>query len=504
MRPGGPRPRHRGALGLWLAFAAVPAAAQVSPLTSQTLFFYQAANKYGGNYLAADAGAVWSDNILRTAGGSSDTLLLLGLSGDVSGEGGHFDYRLSSNLALAKYLSGNFPTKPIGFLDGLATLRIVPGFFSWIARETYSQVQINVYAPASPENLVNMNFITTGPRFTLRPTLRTSVRLDALYSYLNTSSYSYLSTSSGSPVFSNFDNHRYGGRLTIDRAFSESAKLYLKGEYEKVEFKDQMNNHNFSIGTAEGGYNLTDARTVFDVSGGYSRLRVYDVPGTVESVAGERETLQTEEFEEPTWKLLLSRLITPSERLGVNASQQFIDAAGSFRANFDQAAPTIAPALLASGNPFLQRFFGVNWHIQGVRTAFNISLYKSSSRYLLTNLNVNTNVHDYDSKGASALLSRELSPVLRWNIGVNYEHVNQTGTQTPGVPAQSATGHSAITNLQWQVGEHLGLRFVYAYSSWGGVATNQVGVIASWVFVKPQASAAQALPALSPTTPIAR
>jgi hypothetical protein len=490
MRPGGPRPRYRGALGLWLTLTTLPAAAQVSPLSGQSLFYHQAANNYAGNYLAVDGGAIWTDNILRTAGGSSDTLLLLGLSGDVSGEGGRFDYRLSSNLALLKYLSGSFPTRPTGFLDGRATLKIVPGFFSWIARESYSQVQINLYAPVTPENLVSLNYISTGPRFTLRPTLRTSVRLDALYAYLNSSSVS--------SQYTNLDNHRYGGNLTVNRAYSELASLYLKGKYEKVEFKDQVNNNNFSIGTAEGGYKLLDGRTVFDISGGYSQLRVYDVLNTVEGPGGTRETLSTEEFQEPVWKLQLSRLITPSQRLGLNASQQFIDAASAFPLGFDQPVPTGAPGLLASGAAFLQRQFGADWRIEGVRTALSIELAKYTSRYLVR---VTANENDHETKIANALLTRQLSPVLKWGIGVNYERLNQIGTQIPGLTLQSATEYGAIANLQWRVGEHLALRFVYAYSSFGGVATNQVGVIASWSLIGPGANTSQALPALAPIAP---
>jgi hypothetical protein len=498
MRPGGLRPRHRGALGLWLAFAAVPAAAQVSPLTTQSLFQYQATNNRGGNYLAVDGGVVWSDNVLGTEGGASDTLLLFGLSGNVSGEGGRADYHLSTNLALLKYLSGSFPTRPVGFLDGVVTFKIVPGFFSWIARETYSQAQINLNAPASPENLVSLNYITTGPRFTMRPTLRTSVRLEALYSIINTSSYSYATPGTGSNQYTNFDNHRYGGNLKIDRAFSDIASLYLKGDYEKVEFKDEVNYNNFSLATAEAGYNLSEGRTFLDAAGGYSWLRIYDVLSTVDSVGGERESLATEEFQKPTWRFELSRLIAPTQRLGLHASQQFIDAAEAFRLGFDQPAPTIAPPVLGTGNAYLQRYYGLDWQIQGVRTGLSVSLAKVTSDYLVTTINATDN----EIKLANAALTRVLSPVLRGDLVLSWERVNQIGTTPPGIPAQSGSGHGARADLQWQVGAHLGVRFLYSYTSWLGVSTNQVGVIASWPFVTPQANTAQALPALSPISPV--
>jgi hypothetical protein len=491
MRPGGPHPRFRGALALWLMLAAVPAAAQVSPLNSQTLFYHQAtaANVYGGEYLAVDGGVIYTDNVERTANGSGDTLLMLGLSGNTRQEGSRLDYHLSSNLALLKYFSGTFPTRPTGFLDGLAALKIVPGFFSWIVRETYSQVQINLYAPVTPENLVSLNYITTGPRFTVQPTLRTSVRLDALYSYVN--------TSSPSALYSNFDNHRYGGILDINRAFSEAASLYLKANYEKVEFKDQVANNNFSIGRAEGGYKLGDGRTVFDISGGYSQLRVYDVLTTVESPGGSRESRHTETFEEPIWQVSISRLITPFQRLSLNASQRFADAASGFRLGFDEPVPTIAPTQFASANPFKQREAGLDWRLQGTRTSLDIGLLALRARYVTVSTN------DYDSKNVHALLTRELSPVLKWAIGASYQRQNQAGPQSTGTVAESSKVWTALTDLNWQVGERLALRFIYTHSSWSGLySDNQIGVIASWALISKQATVPQGLPALSPISPV--
>jgi hypothetical protein len=488
MRPGVPRPRHRGVIGLWLTLAAVPASAQVSQLTSQSLITYQAGN-YAGNYLAADGGVIYTDNVQRTSSGTGETLLMVGLSGDTSRQGTRLDYHLASNLALVKYLSSTFPTRPTGYLDGLASLKIVPGLFSWIVRDTYSQVQINLYAPVTPENLVSINNITTGPRFTLTPTLRTTVRLDVLYSYLN--------TSSASPDYVNFDNHRYGGDLRIERAFSEAASLYLKGHYEKVDFKDQTTNNNFSIGSAEAGYQLTNGRTVLDFSGGYSRLRVYDVLGSVEGIGGSRETLTTEEFDEPIWRVEISRLITPTQRVALSASQQFTDAASAFRLGFDQSVPTIAPPQLATGNAFKQRLARADWFIQGTRTVLDLSLVALRERYLIETVN------DRDSEIASAQLTRQLSPVLGWHIGVSYERNQQVGAPAPGVSTQSSKVVNAITDLNWQVGERLAMRFIYAYSRQSGAYTdNQIGVLASWALSGSQTRTMQYAPTLSPISPV--
>lgn len=493
MRPGGPHPRRRGALALWLALAALPAAAQITPLTGQSLSIYRPSNAFTGDYLAAEGGFIYTDNVARTANASDQVLVTVGLSGDISREGPRLDYRLSSNLALLKYLGGAYPTEPSGYLDGTLKFKIVPGFLTWIVRETFSEVQIDPYTPATPNNLVNLNFVTTGPRFTLRPTLRTSVTLDALYSYVT--------SSSAAQQFANLDSHRYGGDLRIDRAFSETASLYLKGHYEKVDFKDQVTNNDFSIGEASAGYQLTDGRTVFDLSGGYSQLRVYDVLTTVEGPGGSRETQTTEQFNEPIWKVDVSRLITPNQRIALHASEQFTDATSQFRLGFDAPVPTMAPQPFATSDPFKQRQYTVDWRWQAARTVVNVSLLELRQHFLLNTFN------DLQSKSANVQLTRLLSPVLIWDLGASISHYEQLGTAPANAVEPVPTGQSSkiygvTTGLRWQVGQHLAMRFIYTHSRQNGVyGENQIGVIASWALLGANASIMQSAAGLAPVAP---
>ena len=491
MRPGGPRPRYRRALALWLTVVTVPATAQVALVTGQSLIA-QSANTYSGDHLAADGGLIYTDNVQRTQSGSSQTLLLLGLSGDLSHEGPRLDYRLASNLAVLKYLGGAYPTQPTGYLDGAVYLKIVPGFFTWLARDTYSQLQIDPLLPLTPENLENVNYFTTGPRFTIRPTLRTSVTLDALYSYLV--------TTSSSPQYVNLDNHRYEGKLNIERAFSEAARLYIKADYAKIDFKDQVNNNNYAIGKASGGYHLSSGRTEFDISGGYSRVHVYDV--LVEAAgAGSRETRETQTFESPIWALDVSRLITPNQRLALMAKQEFTDPAAAFRLGFDQAVPFIAPQR-ATGQAFKQRTFGLNWTLQGTRTSLQASVAGYQERYVLSTVN------DRNVKIANVLLTRQLSPMLSWDISVSYQDQQLVGAPssaggTETVAGQSAKTIGAMTDLRWQVGERLALRFLYAHSSQHDVyRDNQIGVTASWALLGAHGPVTQAFPGLTPISPV--
>jgi len=142
--------------------------------------------------------------------------------------------------------------------------------------------------------------------------------------------------------------------------------------------------------------------------------------------------------------------------------------------------------------------------LQGPRTSLEVGLWESQQRYLL---NSTSNVYDSNSKAANVLLRRQLSPVLSWDIAVSYQQLQQVappstagGTET--VVGQSAKIFGAATDLRWQVGERLALRFLYAHSSQHDVyRDNQIGVTASWALLGAQPPVTQAFPGLTPISP---
>jgi len=459
----------------------------MGPLTGQSLFFNQASNAQA-NSLAVNAGLLYTSNATYTANATNATLALVGLSGNITYQGPRLDYHLLSDISVAKYLNGTFPTEPSGSLDAGAQLQIVPGFFSWIVQNTYSQVLINPYVPVTTNNLENINNFSTGPRFTLRPTLRTSVTLEGTYSYVS---------GSAPAGFVNIDSQRYRGSLKAERAFSSTSSLYVRGSYEKVDFKDQVDNNNFSLGEAVAGYSLSDARTALDISGGYSKVRVEDVLVPVHSIIGVVEERETQTSGGLTWNFNLSRLITPSQRVALFGGQQYTDAATALRASFNQPGSGIAPTQLAAGGPFQGRTFGAGWHFEALRTRLDVSVASSRTRYLVISpLTPNTN-----AKFANVALARQLSPVLTWDIGATYQRWNNIGGQAPINGQASWNMFTAFTSLQWRVGERLGLRFFYQRSSQFGVGSNQVGIMASYDLISGARQAIAELPQLLPTSP---
>jgi hypothetical protein len=466
-------------MGFLLALAALPAAAQIGPLSNQTLFFDQASNAHRGNYLEADTGLIYTDNVTRAQNGSGDTLALLGLVGDASRVGPRLDYRLASDIALVKYLRSNFQTQPFGYLDGSGQLWIVPGFFSWTGRETYTQTVIDPFAPVTADNLESLNYVTTGPRFTLHPTLRTTLTLDGTYSYMN--------SSSKSPLYVNIDNHRYSGVVTFSHAISNSSSVYITGSHDKVEFTDQADNNNFRQDQALAGFKITGARTVLDLSGGYTKLHEA-VLATVQTLRGPRELPQSQVPGGAVWRVDLSRQISPSSRLSLHAVKQVTDSANLLRLNLDQPVATTAAYRLTTGDPFTDSELGATWQFAAARTSFTLGYLDIRERYKIHPTS------DRNVKDATALLGRQLSPVLNWDIGAEFER------QEFAIGGSSNTVN-AITSLGWQVGRQLRLRFLYAHSALTphGYAENQVGVMASYAFIEGTQGSTQ--PGAQPAAP---
>ncbi len=446
-----------------LALPALPVAAQIGPLTSQSLFFNQASNARRGNYLEADAGLVYTDDVSRMEGGSGDTLALLALVADANRRGTRLDYRLSSDLALAKYLRSDYQTQPFGYLDGAADLWIVPGFFAWTGRETYAQTVIEPFAPVTPDNLEGLNYVTTGPRFTLRPTLRTTITVDGTYSYIN--------SSSKSPLYVNLDNHRYGGDATVSRAFSNTSSVYITGSADKVEFRDQVENTNFTLRQGLAGYRLGDSRTVLDVSGGYAQVRVLGLV-TVQTLRGPRQVPQTQTPSGAIWRLELSRQTSPASRLSLTALKQVTDAANLFRLNIDQPVASTVADRLTAGDSFANRQLGATWQFLASRTSLVLGYLDIREHYTIHPTS------DRTVRNATALIGRQLNPVLSADIGAEYMHQNFA---TVG----SSNTVNVIANIRWRLSPQIGLRFLYAHSALTphGYAENQIGVLASYAFV---------------------
>ncbi len=484
-------------LGILLVLVSLAARAQTGPITIQSLFLNQSSNSHHGNYLEADAGLLYTDNVTLTPGGSGDTLALIGLVGDLERlDAPRFDYHLDSDIALVKYFKGQYDTQPFGYLDAYGLFKIEPGLLSWIGRDTFTQLVIDPNQPPTPDNLETINYITTGPQLTLKPTLRTTITADATYSYVE--------SNSKSPAYVNINNYRLGGDLKIERAFSNSLSAYVSGNYSNVRFSDTVDNTDFAYETGAAGINFGDARTVLSISGGYTvaqlkptnneplplpRLHLDFLPMMY---LAEPPAADNQNPSGTNWSVSLSRLISPTQRLAFSAIKQITDAANLFQLNLSQPVPGNNQTQLANGQPFTYRAYTATWTYDTGRTKITLNGLESTARYSLTpQLN-----HDTDA--LNALVARQLNPSFNLELGTLYEHDNYS-------VGFSQNTLNIITSLRWQLGPKIKLRFFYTYLkvSPNGYTDNQVGVIASYAlstaaqatdtFMHPTSSASQPL-----------
>ena len=338
---------------------------------------------------------------------------------------------------------------------------------------------IDPFAPVTPDNLEAINYATTGPRFTLRPTLRTTVTLNGTYSYMN--------SSSKSPLYVNIDNHRYAGDVTLSHAFSNTSSAYITGSHEKVEFTDQVDNNNFRQDQALAGLKFANARTVLNLSGGYAKLHEAGL-ATVQTLRGPRELPQSQVPSGAVWSVDLSRQTSPSSGLSLHAAKHVTDAANLFRLNLDQPVPGSAAVRLTTGDPFTDRELGATWRFTAARTSFTVAYLDLRERYKMHPTS------DRNVKDATALLGRQLSPVLNWDIGAEFQR------QDFAIGGSSDTVN-AITSLRWRIARQLSLRFLYAHSGLtaNGYTENQVGVTASYAFIEGAPGSTQ--PGVQPAAP---
>ncbi len=456
--------RLRWALGL-LAFLALSAHAQQGgPIIAQNLFFNQASGAHAGNYLDAQAGLIYSDNVTLSPGGTGDTLAMIGLVGDTARMGApRLDYHVNADLSLVKYLQNSYDTQPFGYADADADVKLVPGLFSWLGRASYTQALLDPSLPATPDNLESLTYLSTGPQFTFRPTLQTTVTLGGVYSYVVTDSKSIR--------YVDIDSSRYGGNAKISRAFTNTFSAYISGSFDRVKFKDDVTNTNFDSTQALVGVLYTTRRTSLNARVGYAKLELYPDPSKAAEITNTKPGGST-------WSLDMSHLLTPTQRLDLHATKEITDAANLFRLNLDNPVPVTQQNQFLTDEPVTHRAYGGSWRVEGVRSTLQLGAEVSSDRYQITTAS------NRDAEIYSGFLTRQLNAAFVWELGASYEHDKYAN----GGTIKTTT---ALTTVRWQVGPRVALRFFYAYTgiSPNSVSGNQVGV--TFLYALTEAAKAQ-------------
>ena len=271
---------------------------------------YDNASTATNTVLDLKVGATRSDNVRRTADNEvEDTLATIGLVADIAREGTRLDYSLESDLAWTEYLDDSYDGLPVGYLDGIAKIAIVPERFRWEFRDTFDQAIVDPLDPLTPDNVQSVNYFTTGPEVDLPLTASIRFTLGADYSIVTSSSDSLQAT--------DLDSERYSGLLMLIDEISTISNVYVSADTQHIDFEDS-GNADYDSTTYNLGYRAKGSRTTLLATAGYT-----DIGGDSDASGG--------------WvgRFELGRRVSPASTLSVYAAREIGDATNMFRAGPD-------------------------------------------------------------------------------------------------------------------------------------------------------------------------
>lgn len=391
------------------------------------------------------AGAIYSDNVLRTPTSDVDgTTWSAGLGLDVSRESTRLQLTARGDLDWMVFPSDTYGDDMFGYFDGVATLALVPETFGWFFQETYGQLRADPFAAVTPDNLENVNYFTTGPDLTLRLGSATSIRLSGRYSTTNSES-------------NELDGDRYRGELALIRQLSSASSASLNVTSESFEFDDATVNQDFDRQEAFARYELRGGRTELGLDLGYTRL--------------EQENASSDG---PLARLSLSRRLSPATRIKLDVGTQFSDAGDLLRGSLElQDAPPQDGSALTTSDPLESRFAYLSWTFNRNLTGLGFDVEYSDESY--------ENLQSLDRTRTSYGMNfeRRLNPVL--TLRAQARLTRQSFDAGPDDEERQARAE-----LAWAIGRTLELRLQYdrfdrdSSNAATEFSENRASVFASW------------------------
>lgn len=143
-----------------------PAAACAAALAAPGMCGAETDLSYG-----IDAGVGYSDNVTRAIdGGTAETLAIVGGRFTLARESTRMRLDGQGHLDWVEFLQGTYDGQLFGEVRGAARIHLIGESLDWTVEDSFGQARISLLEPITPENLENVNYLTTGPELRLRPT----------------------------------------------------------------------------------------------------------------------------------------------------------------------------------------------------------------------------------------------------------------------------------------------------------------------------------------------
>jgi hypothetical protein len=370
-----------------------------------------------------DVGVGQSDNITRVENDPQDeTIASLGAQLRLDHESNRLRANVTSRLEYLDYLDDTYESELVGNLVGTAVVDIVQERFSWTVDDTFGQLTQNQFAPSTPDNRENVNYLSTGPDFTFPLGSRNRLLLNGRFADV-----SYEDSEIG--------NQRVSAALALRRDLSDATNASIKLTTEKISFDDEVLGVDYDNNEAFLNYSLDGARTTLSVDGGVTEIRA------------EGET-------NSSWlgRLDLTRRASSALTMGLELGHDFSDAGDSFvNLQAGQPGSTDPVPVQQTTLPFENTYGSIFGRFARNRTGIELRAGYHDEGYDLLPL--------FDRKRTTLDLNldRSLNAALSVLVSADYSHQDYEAIDS------EFTDLTARFELRWKLGRSTIVSFEYAY-----------------------------------------
>lgn len=384
---------------------------------------------YSTNSNSADIGAAFSlgvgytDNInLDVVDGVDETIASSGIALSFIEVTRKIDADVRGNLDYYNYLEDTNDNEVVAALDGLIDIELVQDRLQWLIQENYGRTTFDPFMPARPENMENLNFLTTGPTIILYQGTRNDSGIDLRYSRLDYETRP-------------FDNERQSALFWIRREVRRDHWLSINADAERIEFDNDGLTPDYKRRSAYLRYEGTLGRNLLDISAGYTEQEIL-------SDTGDGILLNA------SWTHQFSTL----SQFTLNAGRQFADQGNVFRYQQDITRDLDSVGdLTENGSPFRMDNVDLLYSLTGERTTLAFTVGVSEQRYETQGEN------DRDDARIELFALRDLTRSLYSSIDVRFQR-----REFPNIARDDDTLSASLTfGYRFSAAIDLSLRYTY-------------------------------------------
>jgi hypothetical protein len=292
-----------------------------------------------------DAGVAESDNVTLVGTGKvSQTMAVADADFDFKQQSRRLDVDAKGNFSYIDYLQNAYGGELTGRFDGLAHVALVPEHLTWALQDNFGQAGLDPYTPMTPNNLENVNYVSTGPDLALRFSANNFVNFSARVARVQFD-------------ISPYTSNRFLGRFAWGLQLSAHSSVSLNADTERVLFENTVLNSDFERTNGFVRYELQGARTDFAA----------DLGATTISQSGAATS-------GPLARIELARKISTAAKLTASAGRDLTDSSTSFSGLQGGAIGLVgfAPAPQTANN-YTRTYATVGWEYKRNRTTVAVS-----------------------------------------------------------------------------------------------------------------------------------